>query len=84
MLFFILQSFLEMVETQFNVKVKCLRSDNAFELGSSYEHATYLKNKGIIHQTICPHASTKRCCQKDTLTSPKNCKSLAFSVKNFL
>ncbi|KAI3712580.1 hypothetical protein L1987_71139 [Smallanthus sonchifolius] len=52
--FTILQGFIEMVETRFSTKVKRVRSDNAFELGSGVHHAEYFKQKGIIHQTTCP------------------------------
>ncbi|KAI3731988.1 hypothetical protein L1987_63183 [Smallanthus sonchifolius] len=45
----ILQGFIEMVETQFSTKMKRVRSDNAFELGSGVHHAEYFKQKGIIH-----------------------------------
>ncbi|KAI3810565.1 hypothetical protein L1987_20184 [Smallanthus sonchifolius] len=52
--FTILQGCIEMVETQFSTKVKRVRSDNAFEVGSGVHHAEYFKQKGIIHQTTCP------------------------------
>ncbi|KAK9061911.1 hypothetical protein SSX86_019095 [Deinandra increscens subsp. villosa] len=51
--FSVLQSFIEMVSTQYNTKVKCVRSDNAFELGSGSVQSAYLKSKGILHQTCC-------------------------------
>ncbi|XP_076910030.1 uncharacterized protein LOC143567510 [Bidens hawaiensis] len=51
--FIVLQGFIEMVNTQFNTKVKCIRSDNAFELGSGTKQAEYFLSKGIIHQTNC-------------------------------
>ncbi|XP_019227003.1 PREDICTED: uncharacterized protein LOC109208355 [Nicotiana attenuata] len=38
---------------QFEVKVKKVRSDNAFELGSSLATIAYFSSKGIIHQTTC-------------------------------
>lgn len=46
----VLKSFLTMVERQFNLKVKCIRSDNAFELGRGTQEATFLNEQGIIHQ----------------------------------
>lgn len=39
--FTILKSFVIMVQTQFNCSVKFIRSDNAFELGSSIEATTF-------------------------------------------
>ncbi|XP_070017967.1 uncharacterized protein [Nicotiana sylvestris] len=35
--------------------VKTLRSDNAFELGSSAEAVSFFSSQGIIHQTSCPY-----------------------------
>lgn len=49
----IIQAFTHMTETQFNTKVKCIRSDNALELGSIKEATAFLISKGIIHQTRC-------------------------------
>ncbi|KAK9079847.1 hypothetical protein SSX86_001520 [Deinandra increscens subsp. villosa] len=51
--FVVLQAFIEMVVTQFNTKVKSIRSDNAFELGSGHQQKEYLLSKGILHQTTC-------------------------------
>lgn len=48
----VITSFLEMVETQFNTKVLCVRSDNALELCEG-DMKLLLLNKGIIHQTSC-------------------------------
>lgn len=42
-----------MVENQFEKRINILRSDNAFELGSSKERVDFLQEKGIIHQTTC-------------------------------
>lgn len=42
-----------MVHTQFGTAVKCIRSDNAFELGSCNTQRAYFLSKGIIHQTTC-------------------------------
>lgn len=41
------------MERQFNVKVKIIRSDNAFDLGKSVENLAFLSFEGIIHQTLC-------------------------------
>ncbi|XP_060200816.1 uncharacterized protein LOC132629096 [Lycium barbarum] len=49
----VLKNFLSMVERQFNVKVKIIRSDNAFELGKSAIASEFLSSEGIIHQTCC-------------------------------
>lgn len=51
--FTVLKSFIAMVERQFEVKVKKVRSDNAFEIGSSLAAIAYFSSKGIIHQTTC-------------------------------
>ncbi|XP_070040440.1 uncharacterized protein [Nicotiana tomentosiformis] len=40
----------DMVERQFDVKVKVIRSDNAMELGKDYVHSEYLTSQGILHQ----------------------------------
>ena len=39
--FGVIKGFVEMVETQFGKKVQVIRSDNAFELGSSNEVKAY-------------------------------------------
>ena len=44
-----LQSFVQLVETQFSSKVKTIRSDN----GQEFIMPLYYSNKGIIHQTSC-------------------------------
>jgi transposase InsO family protein len=43
-----------MVKTQFAQKICLLRSDNAKEYKSG-SFASYLSDKGIIHQTSCAH-----------------------------
>ncbi|XP_076945058.1 uncharacterized protein LOC143615964 [Bidens hawaiensis] len=40
-----------MVSNQFGSIVKCIQSDNAFELGTGLVQHAYLLSKGIIHQT---------------------------------
>jgi len=42
-----------MAHTQFNAKVKTIRSDNALELGLNREAVAHFLPKGIIHQTSC-------------------------------
>lgn len=44
-----LTTFINLVETQFSLKVKILRSDN----GPEFKMSTFFSNKGIIHQTSC-------------------------------
>ena len=46
------QKFHEMIETQYNAKVRVLRSDNGGEYQSS-DLQKYLEEHGIIHQTTC-------------------------------
>ena len=47
----LLQTFTEMISTQFNTKIKIFRTDNALELGSSREATAFFQSKGILHQT---------------------------------
>ena len=49
----LIKAFVEMASTQFQAKVKTIRSDNALELGLSKEMTTYFMSKGILHQTSC-------------------------------
>ena len=44
----LLISFFNMVETQFHVKIKSVRSDNGIE----FEMIDFFNTKGIIHQTF--------------------------------
>jgi transposase InsO family protein len=53
-LFSIFQIFRNMIKTQFAHKIRILHSDNAKEY-MSHSFASYLSNKGIIHQTSCAH-----------------------------
>ncbi|XP_075104928.1 uncharacterized protein LOC142179019 [Nicotiana tabacum] len=48
-----LKSFLPMVERQFNVKVRMIRSDNALELGKATQEAAFLASEVIIYQLSC-------------------------------
>ncbi|XP_075082323.1 uncharacterized protein LOC142166811 [Nicotiana tabacum] len=51
----LIKAFIAMVKIQFKSFVQIIRSDNAFELGSSnYGNEFFIEN-GIIHQTSCPH-----------------------------
>lgn len=49
----ILKAFVQMVETQFETKVKNIRSDNGFDLGLSQEAKKFFIEKGILHRTTC-------------------------------
>lgn len=42
-----------MIERQFHAQVKCIRSDNALQLGTSIQKTAFLKSQGILHQTSC-------------------------------
>ena len=46
------QNFHKMIETQYNAKVRVLRSDNGGEY-QSFDLQKYLEGHGIIHQTTC-------------------------------
>ncbi|XP_070009494.1 uncharacterized protein [Nicotiana sylvestris] len=48
-----LKSFLCMIERQFNVKVRMIRSNNALELGKGMQEAAFLASEGILHQLSC-------------------------------
>ncbi|XP_074266801.1 uncharacterized protein LOC141590089 [Silene latifolia] len=53
--FVFIKSFIAMVDTQFRRKIKTIRSDNAFELGTSNVLSQFLLDNGIVHQTTCFH-----------------------------
>lgn len=42
-----------MVERQFGLQVKRIRSDNALELGGGTQEATFFSSQGIIHEKSC-------------------------------
>ena len=42
-------NFCSFVETQFGVKIKCIRSDN----GKEFEMLSFFNSQGIVHQTSC-------------------------------
>jgi len=44
-----IRAFIEMAYTQFNAKVKTIRSDNALEQGLSKKATSYFLSKSIIH-----------------------------------
>ena len=45
----LLISFFTMIETQFNTKIKALRTDN----GLKFLMSNFFSSKGVIHQTSC-------------------------------
>jgi hypothetical protein len=46
---FFIQAFFELIATQFNTQIKCLRSDN----GSEFDMTEFFSSKGVIHQLSC-------------------------------
>lgn len=44
-----------MVKVHFHTSVQSYRSDNAYELGSSPEAASFFAENGILHQTTISH-----------------------------
>ncbi|XP_070028842.1 uncharacterized protein [Nicotiana sylvestris] len=48
--FDLLKALIAMTETQFQLKVQTVRSDNALELGSSTVGSKFIFEKGILHQ----------------------------------
>lgn len=53
------QKFHKMIETQYNVKVRVLHSDNSGENFSSHLQ-TYFREHGIIHQTTRSNTSQQK------------------------
>ncbi|XP_019256261.1 PREDICTED: uncharacterized protein LOC109234647 [Nicotiana attenuata] len=51
-------SFHKMICTQFEVKIKILRTDNGTEY-TGKDFGAYLESFGIIHQTSCPYTSAQ-------------------------
>ncbi|GKB15929.1 cysteine-rich receptor-like protein kinase 8 [Tanacetum coccineum] len=49
-----IKTFIHYANTQFNTKVKILRSDNGTEF-TNHSLREFLDNKGILHQTSCPN-----------------------------
>ena len=43
------ENFYHFVETQFKVKIKCIRTDN----GKEFDMSSFYNSRGIIHQTSC-------------------------------
>lgn len=57
--FSLLQSFIFIVQTQFQTKMQSIRSNNALELVSSNHGVQLFRDQGIILQTICLHIPQK-------------------------
>lgn len=72
----IFPSFLQLVETQYNTKVKSVRSYNAPEL----KFVDLFKKKGIISYHSCSEIPEQKSVIEKTSTYPKCCKSLDVSV----
>ncbi|GJT81300.1 putative RNA-directed DNA polymerase [Tanacetum coccineum] len=51
---FFIESFVELIYTQFNKRIKVFRSDNGTEFVNN-KLGMLFKEKGIIHQTFCAH-----------------------------
>jgi IS30 family transposase len=60
------QTFSNLVETQFNKKIKILRTDNGTEF-INQNFSNYLKQKGILHQTFCVYTP-----QQNRISERKN------------
>ncbi|KAK9129540.1 hypothetical protein Sjap_010027 [Stephania japonica] len=45
----LMQNFVALIETQFNIKIKCFRSDQ----GKEFDMPNFYSEKGIIHQKSC-------------------------------
>jgi transposase InsO family protein len=60
------QNFTNLIETQYNTKIKILRTDNRTEfINQSFSNFT--KSRGIIHQTSCVYTS-----QQNRVSERKN------------
>lgn len=46
-----LEKCFTIVERQFNKKIKCLRSDNTFELGMESQEGAFLSDHEILYQS---------------------------------
>ena len=55
-LFSIFQKFYAEIQTQFNVSIRVLRSDNAREYFST-PFTSFMSQHGILHQSSCAHTS---------------------------
>lgn len=71
-----IQSFCNLVETQFNTLIKVLCSDNGLEFSMTEFYSAY----GIIHQRSCIETPTKCFIQTQTSPSPPSCSCSPFSI----
>ena len=53
--FTIIKQFVAFVSTQFQKKIKVIRTDNAYELESSHEGVQFYASSGIIHHKSTPN-----------------------------
>ena len=51
--FTVIQAFIKYVKNQFNINVKTIKIDNAFEMGSINEGIKFFQEQGIIHKKSC-------------------------------
>ncbi|KAI3515606.1 hypothetical protein L1887_14507 [Cichorium endivia] len=52
---FVIKNFVKLIQTQFHKIVKVIRSDNAYEVGSSQEGIQFFASEGILHQKSVPY-----------------------------
>jgi transposase InsO family protein len=57
----IIKQYIELTFTQFNVKVKHIRTDNGGEYMST-TLSQYFKDHGVIHETSAPHIHQQNGC----------------------
>ena len=50
----ILKQFLNMIQSQYNIQVKCFRSEKGGEFCNEQVSELFI-SQGIIHQSSCPH-----------------------------
>ena len=53
-LFSIFQKFYAEIQTQFNISIRVLRSDNAREYFST-PFTSFMSQHGVLHQSFCAH-----------------------------
>lgn len=53
--FILIQAFVKCIQNQFNITLKAIRTNNAFELGTSNKGVHFFQNQGIFLLKSCPH-----------------------------